>query len=228
MKDLSPDDRPREKLLRHGAAALGDNELVAVVLGSGRAKAGVLDVANDVLRARGGLHGLARSSCNDLARVAVPLGFRARSLFRPVRHIMHARRPFPHPSSDVDPAQIKRVCDDLRGVVRGELLFDEISRVLYASDASLFEALPAGAVVPRDVAGRAIAQQLIRCGTSIGANAEEAQGAHSRAEFARRMGIARSEARETLYWLKLIVASGLFDAARLRLVIPKPRRYSES
>ena len=36
MKDLSPDDRPREKLLRHGAAALGDNELVAVVLGSGR------------------------------------------------------------------------------------------------------------------------------------------------------------------------------------------------
>ena len=37
MKDLSPDDRPREKLLRHGAAALGDNELVAVVLGSGRA-----------------------------------------------------------------------------------------------------------------------------------------------------------------------------------------------
>ena len=35
MKDLSPDDRPREKLLRHGAAALGDNELVALVLGSG-------------------------------------------------------------------------------------------------------------------------------------------------------------------------------------------------
>ena len=70
MKDLSPDDRPREKLLRHGAAALGDNELVAVVLGSGRAKAGVLDVANDVLRARGGLHGLARSSCGDLAQVS--------------------------------------------------------------------------------------------------------------------------------------------------------------
>ena len=60
MKDLSPDDRPREKLLRHGAAALGDNELVALVLGSGRAHAGALDVANDLLRARGGLHGLAR------------------------------------------------------------------------------------------------------------------------------------------------------------------------
>jgi DNA repair protein RadC len=70
MKDLSPDDRPREKLLRHGAAALGDNELVAVVLGSGCAHAGALDVANDLLRARGGLHGLARSSCGDLAQVA--------------------------------------------------------------------------------------------------------------------------------------------------------------
>jgi DNA repair protein RadC len=70
MKDLSPDDRPREKLLRHGAAALGDNELVAVVLGSGCAHASALDVANDLLHARGGLHGLARSACGDLARVA--------------------------------------------------------------------------------------------------------------------------------------------------------------
>jgi DNA repair protein RadC len=70
MKDLSPDDRPREKLLRHGAAALGDNELVAVVLGSGGAHAGALDIANDLLRARGGLHGLVRSSCGDLAQVA--------------------------------------------------------------------------------------------------------------------------------------------------------------
>ena len=35
MKELTPGDRPREKLLAHGAAALGDNELVALVLGSG-------------------------------------------------------------------------------------------------------------------------------------------------------------------------------------------------
>jgi len=70
MKDLSPDDRPREKLLRHGAAALGDNELVALVLGSGFARTGALAVANELLRAGGGLHALARSSCDDLARVA--------------------------------------------------------------------------------------------------------------------------------------------------------------
>ena len=35
MKELSLDDRPREKLLRHGASSLGDNELVALVIGQG-------------------------------------------------------------------------------------------------------------------------------------------------------------------------------------------------
>ena len=70
MKDLSPDDRPREKLLRHGVTALGDNELVALVLGSGYRRADALAVANGLLAARGGLHGLVRSTCDDLAQVA--------------------------------------------------------------------------------------------------------------------------------------------------------------
>ncbi|MGE4053397.1 MAG: DNA repair protein RadC [Vicinamibacterales bacterium] len=69
MKDLSPDDRPREKLVRHGVSSLGDNELVALVLGTGSGRAGALAVANDVLVARGGIHGIARSTCADLARV---------------------------------------------------------------------------------------------------------------------------------------------------------------
>ena len=69
MKDLSPDDRPREKLLRHGAPALGDNELVALVLGSGVRGSGALRLANELLQVRSGVHGLARSSSADLARV---------------------------------------------------------------------------------------------------------------------------------------------------------------
>src|ERR1700716_927650 len=69
MKDLSPEDRPREKLLRHGAAALGDNELIALILGSGRPRTGALEVANELLTARGGLHGLMRSSSDGPARV---------------------------------------------------------------------------------------------------------------------------------------------------------------
>ena len=70
MKDLSPEDRPREKLLRSGPAALGDNELVALVLGSGFRGSGALHVATELLRARGGVHGLVRSSAADLAHVS--------------------------------------------------------------------------------------------------------------------------------------------------------------
>jgi DNA repair protein RadC len=69
MKELSPDDRPREKLLCHGAAALGDNELIALVIGSGSRRGSALAVANDVLAAHGGLHGLTRCTCDDLVRV---------------------------------------------------------------------------------------------------------------------------------------------------------------
>ena len=70
MKELSPDDRPREKLLRHGAAALGDNELVALVLGNGSRSGNALSVANALLAAHGGLHGLTRTTCRDLMRIA--------------------------------------------------------------------------------------------------------------------------------------------------------------
>lgn len=72
--------------------------------------------------------------------------------------------------------------------------------------------------LPPSVSGRMIAGRLARCGTSIGANVEEAQGGHSRAEFARRMGIARSEARETVYWLRLIEGHGLVPPSRLAAV----------
>ena len=68
MKGLSPDDRPREKLLRNGPTALGDNELVALVLGIGTRGADVLGVANELLRRRGGVHGLARSSADELSQ----------------------------------------------------------------------------------------------------------------------------------------------------------------
>ena len=70
MRDLSPDDRPREKLERHGVSALGDNELVAVVLGAGCGTTDALTIANELLTAHGGLHGLVRSTGDELARVA--------------------------------------------------------------------------------------------------------------------------------------------------------------
>ncbi len=63
----------------------------------------------------------------------------------------------------------------------------------------------------------AIAQQLLRSGTSIGANVEEAQAAQSRRDFAAKMAIASKEARETHYWLRLIS-----DARLLQQSVAEP------
>ena len=65
---LAPDDRPREKLLRVGAAALGDNELVAVLLGSGLRECDVLGVAGALLEAAGDASGLGRATAPGLMR----------------------------------------------------------------------------------------------------------------------------------------------------------------
>ena len=53
---------------------------------------------------------------------------------------------------------------------------------------------------------RTLANQLLRSGTSIGANVEEGQGGQSRADFISKYSIACKEARETHYWLKLLAA----------------------
>lgn len=54
-----------------------------------------------------------------------------------------------------------------------------------------------------------LASQLLRCGTSIGANVEEALAAYSRREFAAKMAIASKEAREANYWLRLLIDAGI-------------------
>jgi len=52
-----------------------------------------------------------------------------------------------------------------------------------------------------------IANQIIRSGTSIGANVEEAQAAQSKKDFISKLSISSKEARETKYWLRLIKES---------------------
>jgi len=70
MKAVAPHDRPREKLERLGVSALGDNELIALVLGSGWREADALALANQLLAFTSGLHGLARLPPGELRRVA--------------------------------------------------------------------------------------------------------------------------------------------------------------
>ena len=69
MKELAPQDRPREKLARAGVNALGDNELLAVLLGSGVRGRNALAVAQQVLDLAGGLQGLAHVGLDELRRV---------------------------------------------------------------------------------------------------------------------------------------------------------------
>jgi len=69
LKTVATHDRPREKLQRLGASGLGDNELVAIVLGSGRAATSALDLANAVLTSAGGIDGLARARHDELTHV---------------------------------------------------------------------------------------------------------------------------------------------------------------
>lgn len=59
----------------------------------------------------------------------------------------------------------------------------------------------------RDGAGWILGKQYLRAACSIGANVEEAQSGESRADFVHKLGIAHKEARESLYWLHLLVES---------------------
>jgi four helix bundle protein len=68
----------------------------------------------------------------------------------------------------------------------------------------------------KDSVGRILGKQLVRSGTSIGANIHEAQGAQSKADFIAKMSIAHKEAYETLYWLRLVQEAALFPSANLQ------------
>jgi len=56
-----------------------------------------------------------------------------------------------------------------------------------------------------------LSKQLLRSGTSIGANVNEAQVAQSTADFVSKMSIASKEARETKYWLDLLCETSYLD-----------------
>jgi len=66
---------------------------------------------------------------------------------------------------------------------------------------------------------RTLANQLLRSGTSIGANVEEGQAGQSRADFVSKYSIACKEARETNYWLRLLAASDIVKEPKLKDLI---------
>ncbi len=72
--------------------------------------------------------------------------------------------------------------------------------------------------LPKTTAGRALASQIVRSGTSVAANYRAACRARSTADFIAKMGIVEEEADETLFWLELLEESGLVPAAKLTAI----------
>ena len=85
---------------------------------------------------------------------------------------------------------------------------------------------------------RRVASELIRCGTAIGANAEEAQDGQTKPDYIAKMSVSRKESRETLYWLRLALRANvvtseqimweLREAAEIRRMIVAAIRTAQS
>jgi DNA repair protein RadC len=155
MKSVAPHDRPREKLERVGAAGLGDNELLAIVLGQGVPHAGALDLANAVLTSAGGLHGLARSSVDDLRQVPGIGAARAAQLVAAIeagrRTLVRGRRERPQIANARDAAELLLPQFGSRGVEHfGVILLDTKHRVLRVTLLSV-GTLDTSIVHPREV-----------------------------------------------------------------------------
>lgn len=72
------------------------------------------------------------------------------------------------------------------------------------------------AALPKETAAQVLGKQVLRSGTSIGANYREAYRARSKAEFIAKVGICLGEAEETAYWLELLIESGIVSNERLK------------
>ena len=73
--------------------------------------------------------------------------------------------------------------------------------------------------LPRARTGEVLGKQLLRCGTSVGANYRAACRARSTADFIAKLGIVEEEADETIYWMELLVEAGFVKAPKLKLLM---------
>ena len=70
--------------------------------------------------------------------------------------------------------------------------------------------------LPRTPDAQVIGKQVLRSGTSIGANYRAACSGRSRQEFVAKLGIVVEEADETIYWLEMLVDAGIVKARRMK------------
>jgi four helix bundle protein len=73
--------------------------------------------------------------------------------------------------------------------------------------------------LPKATAAQVIGRQLLRSGTSVGANYRAACRARSHADFIAKLGIVEEECDESLYWMELLIESGAVKTERLSLLM---------
>jgi four helix bundle protein len=69
--------------------------------------------------------------------------------------------------------------------------------------------------LPKTKTADVVGKQLLRCGTSVGANYRASCRAKSPADFIAKMGIVEEEADETIYWMEMLIESGLIEKDRV-------------
>lgn len=79
-------------------------------------------------------------------------------------------------------------------------------------------------LIKKDSVGLVLTKQIVRSGTSIGSNTQEANDASTKKEFIQKLLIALREARETEYWLSVIIKSGIVE---VKSVQPLSRELNE-
>lgn len=82
------------------------------------------------------------------------------------------------------------------------------------------------AALPQHGAAQVLGKQLLRCGTSVGANYRAACLGKSSADFASKIKICEEEADETLYWLGLLIDGGIMQEHLLAPLLDEARQIS--
>ncbi|MGA8344749.1 MAG: four helix bundle protein [Candidatus Sulfotelmatobacter sp.] len=80
--------------------------------------------------------------------------------------------------------------------------------------------------LPRDEGARVVGRQLLRSGTSVGANYRAACRARSKAEFVAKLGIVLEEADETVFWLELLQESEVVSVEKLAPLVQEARELT--
>ncbi len=78
--------------------------------------------------------------------------------------------------------------------------------------------------LPNTQTARIVGKQLLRCGTSVGANYRAACRGRSRADFISKLGIVEEEADEAIYWIEILIKSDLVKQSKVENLLDETRQ----